>query len=561
MNRFISRYYLLILILIFATFLRFWLLGQVPAGLHEDEAAYGYNAYSLLLTGNDEHGKSFPIVLESFGEYKPALYAYLTIPWIVVFDLTPFAVRATSALFGVFSIIMVYLLAKKLLQNTTIALIAAGMIALSPWHLTLSRTTSEVVVSVFFLLVFVYAALSLKDTFNKWWLITAVLTGILAVESYTAARFFVVALAALVFVFSFKKTQKKILINWTLFSLCLFFIVMGLIISTLDSATRFNQISIVSTPETKLVLEEQIREDDQTEPLITRFFHNKVLNYSRTFIENYEDYFTIDYLFLNGGSPVRVDIPQSGLLYSWQFPFLLLGIYVIVRQRISCGYFLFSWWLLLLFPAAFTFHEIPNIYRSLIVLPALLMILSLGMYHCGKYVLEKKGHLFSIASILLLLFVISLEFISFQHQYYIHQEKHQPWYRGYAFKELTIALQELSPKYKKMIITKGIGGAYISLLFYRKYDPLTYQQEGSPGYDGFDTYTFVPIDCSLNAGEKGEGKVKGEKGVLYVDRGDCILAKKDVKVLKTIYWQDGNPAVRLLEYIPSKAVLPPFRDI
>ena len=43
----------IILILILASLLRLVALDKYPAGLNSDEAAIGYNAYSLLETGKD----------------------------------------------------------------------------------------------------------------------------------------------------------------------------------------------------------------------------------------------------------------------------------------------------------------------------------------------------------------------------------------------------------------------------------------------------------------------------------------------------------------------------
>ena len=65
---------LLFLIIFLATVLRFWQLGSVPLSPDWDEVSLGYNAYSIFHTGHDEYGKFFPIVLQSFGDYKPALY-------------------------------------------------------------------------------------------------------------------------------------------------------------------------------------------------------------------------------------------------------------------------------------------------------------------------------------------------------------------------------------------------------------------------------------------------------------------------------------------------------
>ncbi|KKU78425.1 MAG: Glycosyl transferase family 39, partial [Candidatus Amesbacteria bacterium GW2011_GWA2_47_70] len=89
--------FLLIFILILASVLRLYKLSSYPAGLNADEAALGYNAYSLMLTGRDEHGHPWPVNLESFGDFKPAGYAYLLIPFIKVFGLTELAVRLPSA--------------------------------------------------------------------------------------------------------------------------------------------------------------------------------------------------------------------------------------------------------------------------------------------------------------------------------------------------------------------------------------------------------------------------------------------------------------------------------
>ena len=44
-----------IVIIILAFFLRFYRLNSYPA-FNADEAAIGYNAYSLIKTGMDEHG-------------------------------------------------------------------------------------------------------------------------------------------------------------------------------------------------------------------------------------------------------------------------------------------------------------------------------------------------------------------------------------------------------------------------------------------------------------------------------------------------------------------------
>ena len=77
--------WLLIGILVLAAALRLVNLSSVPPHLTQDEASLGYNAYSILKTGKDEYGQLLPVVFKSFGDYKPGLYIYLTVPTVAVF--------------------------------------------------------------------------------------------------------------------------------------------------------------------------------------------------------------------------------------------------------------------------------------------------------------------------------------------------------------------------------------------------------------------------------------------------------------------------------------------
>src|SRR5580700_7288876 len=100
----------LILILVIGLALRLWQLGSVPISPDWDEAALGYDAYSIIHTGRDEFGAFMPVVLRSFDDYKPALYAYLSIPTVAIFGLTTFAVRLPSAVMGMVGILAIYFL-------------------------------------------------------------------------------------------------------------------------------------------------------------------------------------------------------------------------------------------------------------------------------------------------------------------------------------------------------------------------------------------------------------------------------------------------------------------
>src|SRR5579864_5348125 len=98
---------LLILIVIVAAFLRFYQLGTNPPSLTWDEVSWGYNAYSLGIDGRDEFGRFLPLnYLESFGDFKPPVYAYLDSIPIKVFGLNEFATRFPSAFLGTLTVLL-----------------------------------------------------------------------------------------------------------------------------------------------------------------------------------------------------------------------------------------------------------------------------------------------------------------------------------------------------------------------------------------------------------------------------------------------------------------------
>ncbi len=121
-------------------------LSQAPPALIPDEASNGYDAYCLLETGKDRWGESWPVLLEAFGkgDHRPALYAYMTMPFLVLlgperFDLVT---RLPAAGCGVLAVGCFYLVVSRVCGRQA-ALWAALLLALSPWHIRMSRFGHE----------------------------------------------------------------------------------------------------------------------------------------------------------------------------------------------------------------------------------------------------------------------------------------------------------------------------------------------------------------------------------------------------------------------------------
>jgi len=162
-----KKFLLLIGIVLIALLLRFIFLGSIAPSLTWDETSWGYNAYSIGLDGRDEFGKLLPLTyLESFGDFKPPVYAYLDIFPIKIFGLNEFATRFPSAFFGTLTVLLTYFLVKEIFgkEKEDLALISSFMLAISPWHIMLSRAAFEANVANFFIVFGVFLFLKALRT-------------------------------------------------------------------------------------------------------------------------------------------------------------------------------------------------------------------------------------------------------------------------------------------------------------------------------------------------------------------------------------------------------------
>src|SRR3989344_2294136 len=140
----------LLTILFLAAFLRVWGLDKVPPELFGDELDVGYHAYSLLHTGRDYQGQFLPTYIHSFSEWRAPLLMYATVPSVAIFGLNEWGVRLPAAVAGVLSVYLLYIIVSELSKRYTpstnhnsLGLIAAFLLAISPWHLQYSRAAFE----------------------------------------------------------------------------------------------------------------------------------------------------------------------------------------------------------------------------------------------------------------------------------------------------------------------------------------------------------------------------------------------------------------------------------
>jgi 4-amino-4-deoxy-L-arabinose transferase-like glycosyltransferase len=230
-----QEFIFLFLIFLVGLLTRCLYFGSIPAGLNADEAAIGYQAYSLLQTGQDEFGFHFPAVLSSWGSGQNALYAWLLMPLIKIWGLNTIILRLPNLLFGLISLIIFYLLIKKLAGRRT-GMISFAILAICPWHIILSRWGLESnLFPALFLLGFYFLIKAFES--SRYLYLASILFG-LCLYAYGTAWFFL----PVFFLFSFRILFKRFTKNQIWFSLLIFFlfscpILLYILINTFDLPT------------------------------------------------------------------------------------------------------------------------------------------------------------------------------------------------------------------------------------------------------------------------------------------------------------------------------------
>src|SRR3989344_5390675 len=178
----IKKIVFVFLILIIAAGLRLYKLPSSPPGLYPDEAMNGNNVLESLETGD---WKIF--YRENFG--REGLFINLQGLSVAAFGNESWALRLPSTIIGIFTVLCVYLLAKVLFNNETLALLASFFLATSFWHIIFSRIGFRAILAPFFLtwaLYFLFKSLNAK--YYKTCAVTGGLFYGLGFHSYIAYR-------------------------------------------------------------------------------------------------------------------------------------------------------------------------------------------------------------------------------------------------------------------------------------------------------------------------------------------------------------------------------------
>jgi 4-amino-4-deoxy-L-arabinose transferase-like glycosyltransferase len=517
----------LFLIVLFAFFLRIWHVNINPPAISWDEASIGYNAYSILKTGKDEHGKFLPLdTFAAFGDYKPPVPIYLTVPFVAVFGLNELAVRLPSVLAGALTVLVLSFLVLELFGNKQVllALLSSFLLAISPWHIMLSRAGFEGNIALFFITLGVY--LVLHTRWDAMYLYVCFLPFVAGVYTFNSARYAgpVIALASCIYVYTSIHKHKKQII-WGIIIACMALLPITPHLLSKQARLRFEEVSIFT--DLRTVLTSNTRRQVDGFSKLSTLVHNRRIGYAREYLIHFFDNLEPRFLFIHGDGNPKFSIQDSGQLLLVTAPFLVYGFFAVFADYPAAGLLLLVWLIASIAPAAVA-RETPHALRIENSLPVFIIFIAYGISF-----FRKKFYLFSVVCLL-----ITMNFLYFWHNYTVHYPKEYSGEWQYGYKQAIELAESKKSSYDTIVLTESIGRPYIYALFYEQYNPVKFWQSKDASFDaagfynvyGFDTYKFT---------KTGVGKYPGK--VLY------ILSPKDVPsgahIIETIALLNGSPVL------------------
>ena len=490
---------LILLIVLISFSLRFYRLSDYPA-LNADEAAIGYNAYSLIETGKDEHGNPWPIHFQSFNDFKPGLYFYLVIPFVKFLGLNEWAVRIPGALLGVATVFLLYLLVRQMFKDERLALVSSFFLAISPWHIHFSRGGWEVNTATFFIVLGLWLFIKALEK-PKFFFLSAV-SFALSLYTYHVARVMVPLLVAGLTLIYFKRIKtsiKHLLVAGAIALVLLFPLVRD--VTKGEVSSRAAGVGLFADTGPLARIEEQRGEHKSYQGFIARIIHNKPVNYGLAFAKNWLAHFEGEFLFVSGDVIQRNKVPETGQMYILDFLFLVFGFVFIAKRPKGWKPTLF-WLLVAPAGAALTFQS-PHALRAQNMVIPLVVISAYGLISLSQAlhsIFDKKVLKIIFATFLVF---IGIGYARYLHMYWVHMAKEYPFSSQYGVKELVSYVEENKDKFKKVWVTDRYDQPYILFLFYTKYSPQKFQKEhvlsprdkyGFSTVKDFEKYHFEAID-------------------------------------------------------------------
>lgn len=523
-------------IILLAFLVRVYAINKYPIGFTPDEASFGYDAYSLLASGRDQWGKSWPLILQSFGDGKLPLYTYLALPSVAVFGLNEFSTRLPSVVVGTLAILAVYLLSKKLFENEKFGLVSASLLAISPWHISLSRGAFEANLTVFFMSMAAYLFL------NKKYAWSALLFGI-NLFSYHSARLVTPLIITALVVWKHKEISvKKNFLGIATFGL---FFVLAVFTVFSGGASRAGDVTIFNPTDKWMgMFNDRYSKIFDGEPyILAKLFTNKYTYIADQFSNAYSTYLSPQFLFTLGASETTYGmVPGVGVMYTIELIFVLFALYKITQNKRDENQpllFLVFWVLVSILPAALTKGPGYAANRAAVMMPAMQILSAYGLVSLNVFISNKYRKIDLKVLSMVFVGIMAVSFVFYLENYFYKAPRQMASGMLFGRRQALEYVFNNYGKYDRIIVSRSLSEPQIYAAFYGKLDPKLVQD-------------FAKSDWARYKGEKLPfldqlGEYKLDKLVFKdIHYGDEI---KDGSVLLV-----GKPSEFPSEFVPTEVI-------
>lgn len=524
----------LVLISFLSLFVNLYKKNSSPPCFNTDEAAFGYNAYSLLKTARDEYGSLFPLRLKSFGDYKMPLYSYLSVPFIATFGLNETSTRALNTTVAFLFPTMIYLLTVQFFGKRKYGLLAALLFTLTPAVQTIGRQAHEAYLSTFLICLSLWLLLKILQSAQNRYKLFFLLSLILLSFGYQFSRLWIGLFMIPLIWFAVK---KKISLRYLLLCFLTFFLI--LIPDLIVRPERVNNLLFFNNAGLGLQTAELRSEGGN------RVIYNKLTVGVKNFLYGHLKFYSPQFLVITGDENQKFAYPGISPIAITEYIFIFVGLYFLFKD--NQRYKLFLVFFLFCAPLAASLSWAgTSVTRSL---PLIVFTSILSSYGFLRFVDSSNRNTAQKGTVgILILSYFALCFYSWDF-YFNHYSKRAVVIRSWQCgnKEMALYIKNSYQDTNKFYITNKNSEPYIFTLFYLAYPPEKYQKQAQLskpddfGFGQVEQYDKFNFQFHYDPQLKNTvfiGYPEDFNGIVF----DKSKVKKIVVGTETIFWTYKSPS-------------------
>lgn len=440
-------------------------LDTSPPALNSDELLKAFDGASVYHTGKDHHGEPWPLFFRQSGEYSPPIYIYFAGMLSAPFGIAPYTVRLPSAIFGMLSVLLAYLLARRC-QGEWFGLLAAFLVAVSPWNLHFSRIGWEAITLPTLQLAALWLFLRWRDSRQTGDLLLSAFLFGLTPYAYPTARLFtpLIGLGLLLCFFPLLKERwKQASAGVSVFLIAQLPLLYSLATHYEAMQARWNFVSIFNRPD-----------------------------WLSLFFSNYLSHLSPRFLFWNGDANPLHGL-TGGIVLITLAPFVLYGLWILLKRRNSFDWFLLFWLLSFAIPASLTYDRfnpasMPNALRTVNGMPLFELIAACGLASILSYLPEKRKNI----GLATLIAIIALNFfvILYDAAYQYPNRSSGAYQEGLA--EAVEYTEAYKAQYDRIVFSDRVRLHPVSLAVFADKEPGPFSGQDFPKYV-VPFYHYTPV--------------------------------------------------------------------